>query len=223
MDAPSSVTDPAQQPQQQRPTRILIADDHAVVREGLASLIGRRPNLVVVGQASNGHEALKMFRVHQPDITLMDLRMPECDGITSIQAIRREFPNARIIVLTTYEGDEDIYRALHAGAKGYLLKDAGRETLMEAIRSVQEGRTYLPPEVGAKLAERVGASELTPREQEVLRLVAVGMTNQQIGSALRIVEGTVKIHVNSLLGKLGAADRTQAVMIALRRGILHLE
>lgn len=205
------------------PIRIVIADDHPVVREGLAAMIDRRPDMTVVGEAGNGQEAIDLFRALRPDITLMDLRMPERDGVDAITAIRDEYPTARIIVLTTFDGDEDIYRGLRAGAKGYLLKDAGRDSLLEAIRAVHAGQTRIPSDVAAKLAERMGAPELSPREREVLHRMVLGNSNAEIGAALSITEGTVKAHVNNILTKLDVNDRTQAVTTALRRGIVHLE
>ncbi len=203
--------------------RILLADDHPVVREGLAALIERQQDMTVVGEASNGAEAVDLFERHQPDVTLMDLRMPGVDGVEAITRIREAFPGARVIVLTTYQGDEDIYRGLRAGAKGYLLKDAGRQELLEAIRAVHAGQTRIPPDVASKLVERMGGRELSAREVEVLRLMAQGKSNQEIAAALFITEGTVKAHVNNILGKLGVSDRTQAVTTALRRGIVRLE
>nr|CAA9281180.1 Two-component transcriptional response regulator, LuxR family [uncultured Armatimonadetes bacterium] len=207
----------------ENPIRILITDDHPVVREGLAAMIERRPDMTVVGEAGNGLEAVERFRSCQPDVALMDLRMPEMDGVEAITAIRREFPAARIIVLTTFDGDEDIYRGLRAGARGYLLKDAGREGLLEAIRAVHAGQSWIPPDVASKLAERVTGPDLTAREMDVLSLLAQGRSNQAIAALLFISEATVKTHVNSILTKLGVADRTQAVTTALRRGIVHLE
>lgn len=207
----------------QNPIRILIVDDHPVVRQGLAAMIDREPDMAVVGQICNGREAVAAFRQHQPDVTLMDLRMPEMDGVAAITAICKEFENCRIIVLTTYDGDEDIYRGLKAGAKGYLLKDAEPDELLAAIRVVNAGQKYIPASVGAKLAERVGILQLSPRELEVIRLMATGKTNQEIGAVLQISEGTVKYHVNNILSKLGVSDRIQAVITALKRGIISLE
>ncbi|KAB8329898.1 response regulator transcription factor [Scytonema tolypothrichoides VB-61278] len=207
----------------QNPIQILIVDDHPVVRQGLAAMIDREPDMAVVGQVSNGNEAIATFRQHQPDVTLMDLRMPEMDGVAAITAICNEFENSRIIVLTTYDGDEDIYRGLKAGAKGYLLKDAEPDELLAAIRVVNTGQKYIPASVGAKLAERVSILQLSGRELEVIRLMATGKTNQEIGAVLQISEGTVKYHVNNILGKLGVSDRIQAVITALKRGIVSLE
>lgn len=205
------------------PIRLLIADDHPVVREGLAAMLNRRADLMVVGEASNGREAIDVYRRERPDVTLMDLRMPEMGGVEAISALRSEFPQARFIVLTTYEGDEDIARALKAGAQAYLLKDTPRDELLDAIRAVHAGGKRIAPEMAAKLADRLTTPELTERELEVLKLIVAGQSNKEIGAALSITEGTVKVHVNNLLGKLGVSDRTQAVTEALRRGIVHLD
>lgn len=207
---------------QSKVIRVLIADDHPVVRQGLAAMIEHEPDMTVVGQASDGREAVDIFRQLRPDVTLMDLRMPDMGGVAAITAICGEFDDARIIVLTTYDGDEDIYRGLRTGAKGYLLKDAEPEKLLEAIRAVNRGQKYIPPTVGAKLAERMGNPQLSERELEVLRLMATGKSNQEISAALCITEGTVKFHVNNILSKLGVKDRTQAVIAALKRGIASL-
>ena len=207
----------------QAPIRVLLADDHPVVREGLAAMISRQPGLAVVGEAATGQQALELFRREAPDVTLMDLRMPGMSGVEAIAAIRQESPTARIVVFTTYDGDEDIVRALRAGAKAYLLKDTPRDELLETIRAIHAGQTRLPPSVSAKLAERVASgAELTDRELEVLGLIAAGKSNKEIGAALNITEGTVKAHVNNILGKLGVSDRTHAVITALRRGIVQL-
>ncbi|MBF2004941.1 response regulator [Chlorogloeopsis fritschii PCC 9212] len=202
--------------------RILIADDYPVVRRGLEAIIEFEQDMSIVGQARNGRELLEAFRQLQPDVTLMDLRMPEIGGVEAICAIKAEFENARIIVLTSYDGDEDIYRGLQAGAKGYLLKGAEPDELLEAIRVVHNGQKYIPPVVGAKLLERMGTPELSQRELQVLQLIANGKSNQEIATALSIAEGTVKFHVNNILGKLGVSDRTQAVIVALKRGIVIL-
>lgn len=209
---------------QENPIRILIADDHPVVRAGLAAILEIDPkaNITVVGQANNGKEAVEMFAQLQPDIALIDLRMPEMDGVAAIKAIREQFLHARLIVLTTYDSDEDIYRGLQAGAKGYLLKDVPREELLACIRAVHLGRSFIPPEVGAKLAERMSCPELSKREQEVLEIMARGMSNGEIAATLHISEGTVKTHINNILNKLNVNDRTQAVIVALKRGIVGL-
>lgn len=204
---------------QDRPIRLLIADDHPVVRQGLTTILDRESDMTVIGQAGNGREAVNMFRQQQPDVTLMDLRMPEMDGVDAIKAICAEFDSAAIVVLTTFDGDEDIYRGLQAGAKGYLLKDAGAEELLAAIRTVARGQKYIPPAVGAKLAERMSNPELSDRELEVLALMAKGKSNKEISAMLHISENTVKFHVNNILSKLEVSDRIQAVLVALKRGI----
>jgi two-component system NarL family response regulator len=202
--------------------RVLIVDDHSIMRQGLATIINRDPEMTVIAQAEDGQQAIALFSEHQPDITLMDLRMPQMGGVEAITAICTQFKPARIIVLTTYDGDEDIYRGLQAGAKGYLLKDAKANELLNAIRMVNRGQQYIPPEVGAKLVQRMSNPELSERELEVLRLMAQGMSNSDIATALTIGESTVKSHVNRILSKLGVSDRTQAVIIAVKRGIVSL-
>ena len=202
--------------------RVLIVDDHAIVQQGLAAMIGNEPDMMVVGQAGDGQEAIDQYRQLQPDVTLMDLRMPQVGGVEATMAIRAEFAHARIIILTTYDGDEDIYRGLRAGAKGYLLKDAEPDELLNAIHIVYSGQQYIPPHVGAKLAQRMNNSELSERELAVLRLMVQGMNNVDIATALKISESTVKSHVNRLLRKLGVSDRTQAVIIAIKRGLVNL-
>ena len=208
--------------QKTNPIRVLIADDHPVVREGLVALINRRPDMTVVAEASNGRELVAEFLLHRPDVTLVDLRMPEMDGADALVAIRERAPSARVIVLTTYDDDEDIQRSLRAGAKAYLLKDAPREELLACIKAVHEGRTFIPPAIATKLAETIGAPPLTAREIEVLKLVSDGKSNREIAALLFITEGTVKSHLRALIGKLDASDRTQAVTIALKRGLLRL-
>ena len=202
--------------------RVLVVDDHPVVRQGLIGMLEEAPDIVIVGQGRNGHEALSVFQQQQPDVTLMDLRMPEMGGVQAITVICNEFPNARIIVLTTYDTDEEIYRGLRAGAKGYLLKDSEPEELLTAIRTVTRGQRYIPPNVAAKLVQRMTAPGLSDRELEVLQLVGQGMSNQEISTALNISESTVKTHVNRILSKLDVKDRTQAAIIALKRGITSL-
>lgn len=202
--------------------RVLIVDDHSIVRQGLATIINRDPEMTVIAQAEDGQQAIDYFREYQPDITLMDLRMPVRGGVEAITAICAEFKHARIVVLTTYDGDEDIYSGLQAGAKGYLLKDAKPNELLNAIRIVNRGQQYIPPEVGAKLVQRMSNPELSERELEVLRLMAQGMSNLDIATALTIGESTVKSHVNRILSKLGVNDRTQAVIVAVKRGIVNL-
>ncbi len=202
--------------------RVLIADDHAIFRQGLATIISRDPDMVVIAQAENGQQAIDLFREHQPDVTLMDLRMPEVEGVEAITAIRAEFKPARIIVLTTYDSDEDIYRGLQAGAKGYLLKETEPDELLNAIRAIHRGQQYIPPDVGAKLVQRLSNPVLSERELAVLRAMAQGMSNAEIAAALSIGEGTVKSHVNRILSKLDVNDRTQAVIVAVKRGIVNL-
>jgi two-component system, NarL family, response regulator len=202
--------------------RILIADDHSVVREGLVSLVKRKSDMVVVAEAGNGREAVELWKEHRPDVTLLDLRMPELDGVGAIEEIRELDENAQIVVLTTYDGDEDIYRAIKAGAKAYLLKDTARDALVETVRRVHAGETYLPPQLAAKLAERVSGQALSPREIEVLQRMAVGKSNKEIGSELFISEGTVKTHIKSIFSKLDVVSRTEAVAIATRRGLIQL-
>ncbi|MBW4471526.1 MAG: response regulator transcription factor [Stenomitos rutilans HA7619-LM2] len=202
--------------------RVLIADDHPIVRNGMMLLIKYEPGMETVAEASNGLEAVQLFRQHQPDVTLMDLRMPELSGVQAISTIRDEFPHAVIIVLTTYDGDEEIYQGLQAGAKGYLLKDAPLDQVLEAIRIVHVGQNYIPPEVGAKLVERMSRPQLSDRERDVLGLMVKGKANQDIANSLYISEGTVKFHISSILRKLQVSDRTQAVLIALKRGITRL-
>ena len=199
---------------------MLAVDDHPVLREGIAALIGSEEDMELVGEASNGREALDLFRKYQPDITLMDLRMPEMNGIDAVGAIRGEFPDARIIVLTTHPGDVQVSRALKAGARGYLLKGMLRKELSETIRAVHAGHKRLSSEAAAEIAEHAIDDALTPREIDVLRLVAAGNANKEIGAQLLLTEVTVKTHVKNILAKLGANDRTHAVTIALKRGFL---
>jgi DNA-binding NarL/FixJ family response regulator len=202
--------------------RILIADDHSVVREGLASLIKRKSDMAVVAEASNGREAVDRWKEHRPNVTLLDLRMPELDGVGAIKEIREIDPNAHILVLTTFDGDEDIYRAIKAGAKGYLLKDTAREALMDSIRRVNAGETCIPATLAAKLADRVSGEALSAREIEVLQRIAAGKSNKEIGAELFISEGTVKTHVKSIFSKLDVVSRTEAVATATRRGLIQL-
>jgi DNA-binding NarL/FixJ family response regulator len=203
--------------------RILIVEDHNVVRQGLTALLKVVDGLDVVGEAADGVEAIAQFRKHQPDVTLIDLRLPRMSGVDVIHRIRMETPQARFIVLTTYDGDEDIYRALKAGAKAYLLKGMTSEDLIATIRTVREGKSHIPPAIAEKLAERMGAEELTPREFDVLEQIVHGKSNKEIATELDVSEATVKTHINSLLGKLGVTDRTQAATAAIQRGIVPLE
>jgi len=203
--------------------RIIVIDDQAVVRQGFVSLINTVADMEVIAEGTNGQQAIELYRQHRPDIMLIDLRMPVLSGVEAISAIRREFPSARMIVLTTYDGDEDIYRSLQAGALGYLLKDVFFEELEEAIRKVHAGSRRIPAAVAERLAERMSGSELTSRELEVLQQIVAGKSNKEIGTHLNISEATVKSHINNILSKLGVTDRTQAATTALQRGIVHLK
>jgi len=202
--------------------RILVVDDHALVRQGIAVLVGTQPDMTLVAEASNGREAIQQFRTHHPDVTLMDLQMPEMNGFDAIVAIRGEFPDAKIIVLTTYKGDVQILRSLKAGAQGYLLKNTFHKELVETIRAVHAGRKALSPEASYEIAEHATDDALTPAEISVLRLIAIGNANKQIADQLKITEETVKSRVKSILSKLGANDRTHAAMIGMKRGIIEL-
>jgi two-component system NarL family response regulator len=202
--------------------RLMIVDDHAVVREGLVAIINRQDDMTVVGEASNGREAVEKWQALQPDIVLMDLRMPEKPGLTAIEEIRAIDDEALIIVLTTYDSDEDVYRAMRAGAKAYVLKDAHRDELLDCVRTVWRGKTFVSPKVAAKLANRLSEQELTHRECEILALLGAGRSNKLIANALGITEGTVKTPVKNILEKLDATSRTEAVAMAARRGLIHL-
>jgi len=202
--------------------RIFSVDDHPLLREGLAAIINNQSDMQILAQAATGSEAIQMFRQHQPDVTLMDLRLPDMSGIDALIAIRSEFPEARIIMLTTFEGDVDIRRALEAGARGYMLKSMPPKDLVDVIRKVHKGRKHIPAEVAAHLAEFFGDDALTEREIDVLRHIAGGNRNRDIGERLFISEETVKVHVKHIMEKLAASDRTQAVAIAVRRGIIQL-
>lgn len=203
--------------------RIAVVDDQAVVRQGFVSLINTVADMEVIAEATNGQQAVELYREHKPDVMLIDLRMPVLSGVEAIATIRKEFPGARIIVLTTYDGDEDIYRSLQAGAQGYLLKDVFFEDLEEAIRKVHAGSKRIPSAVAERLAERMSGSDLTSRELEVLQQIVAGKSNKEIGTQLNISEATVKSHINNILSKLGVSDRTQAATTALQRGIVHLK
>lgn len=202
--------------------KIMVVDDHYLVRMGLASIIAVEPDMTVCAEASSGEQAQALFRMHRPDVTLMDLRLPGMSGAETINAIRREAPEARFVMLSTYVCDEEIYGALQAGAMAYLVKSVQRDELTTAIRKAAAGQRHIPPEVAARLADRVAGSQLSSREIEVLRLLVSGRRNREVANALDITEGTVKLHVSSILGKLGAEDRTEAVTIALQRGIVQL-
>ena len=202
--------------------RVLCVDDHPLIRKGIASILANETDIRLVAEAANGREAIGVFRELRPDVTLMDLRMPELDGIAATQLIRSEFPDARIIALTSYEGDQDIYRALEAGVRGYLLKETVHSDVLHAIRTVHAGKRLMPPDVAGRLSEYFPRVALTRRETEVLGLVANGLGNREIADRLGTATGTIKIHVQNILDKLSASDRTQAVTIAIQRGILHL-
>ncbi len=202
--------------------RILSVDDHPLMREGIAAVIRNEPDMLLIGEAASGHEAIQSFREHRPDVTLMDLRLPDIGGIDAMIAIRTEWPNARVIMLTTFEGDAEIHRALNAGAQGYMLKSMPRKQLVEMIRRVHAGRRYIPPEVAGHLAEHLGEEALSKREIEVLQKIAGGNRNSDIATLLFISEETVKGHIKHIMEKLGASDRTEAVAIGIRRGIIQI-
>ena len=202
--------------------RILTVDDHPLLRKGIAALVNAEPDMKLIAEAANGEEAIEAFRSHRPDVTLMDLQMPTVDGLEAIDRIREEFPNARIIVLTTYTGDIQVLRALRAGARGYILKGHVHKELLETIRAVHAGQKRIPPDIAAELADHATDDELTQREIDVLRLIGGGNANKQIADQLSIGEATVKSHVTNILSKLGANDRSHAVTIGLKRGIFEL-
>jgi DNA-binding NarL/FixJ family response regulator len=203
--------------------RILTVDDHPLLRKGIAALVNAEGDMKLVAEASNGEEAIEAFRAHRPDVTLMDIQMPTVDGLEAIDRIREEFPNARIIVLTTYTGDVQVLRALRAGARAYILKGHVHKELLETIRAVHAGQKRIPPDIAAELAEHATDDELTEREIDVLRLIGAGNGNKQIADQLAIGEATVKSHVTNILSKLGANDRSHAVTIGLKRGIIELD
>jgi len=204
------------------PLRILIVDDHPLVRQGINSIVTSEPGMSVIAEASTGHEGIEMFRSHKPDVTLMDLRLPDMSGIDAITAIRMEFRDARIVILTTFEGDVEVRRALKAGASGYVLKSMRRKELVEMIRRVADGRKFVDAEIAVQMSSHLGDEMLTEREIEVLQRIPAGLRNRDIADQLFISEETVKVHVRHILEKLGASDRTQAVTIALRRGIIRI-
>jgi DNA-binding NarL/FixJ family response regulator len=210
------------QPHQSAQIRVLCVDDHPLVRKGIASILANELDITLVGEADNGRDAVRLFRELRPDVVLMDLRMRELDGIETTKAIQAEFSDARIIALTSYDGDQDIYRALEAGVRGYLLKETAHADVVQAIRTVHAGKRLMPPGVAERLSEYFPQIALTLRETEVLELVAKGLGNKEIADQLGTASGTVKMHVQNLLDKLGASDRTHAVTIAIRRGILHI-
>jgi len=205
------------------PIRLLVVEDHHIVRQGIVSLLQSVPGMEVVAEAPDGRIGVALFRKHEPDVVVMDLRMPAMTGTQAIEEICRDFPHAKIIVLSTFDGDEDVYRALHAGARGYLLKGMLGDELIEAIRAVHAGRSSLCPAVAQQLAYRMAAPELTRRELDVLEAIVTGKSNRDIAACLAISEATVKTHINSLLGKLDVSDRTQAAITALQRGLVHME
>ena len=206
-----------------KPIRVLTVDDHALLRKGIRTLLGAESDMQLVGEASTGREAIEAFRIHQPDVTLMDLQMPDMNGVEAIIAIRGEFPEARIIVLSTYSGDVQVVRAMRAGARAYLLKGNVNRELLATIRAVHSGEKRIPIEIAADLAEHTGEDDLSEREVQVLRLIAAGNANKEIAAQLDLAEDTVKKHVTNILSKLGANDRTHAVTIGLKRGIIELQ
>jgi DNA-binding NarL/FixJ family response regulator len=214
--------EPMMQPQSTKMIRLLVADDHPIVSQGLIAILNDQPDMRVVAEASNGRQAIEQFRLHQPDVAILDLQMPEVGGVEAIGTIRAEFPEAAIIMFSIYETDEDIYQGLRAGAKAYLLKDTPCLEILEVIRAVSEGQRYVPTEIGTKLAARMERQRLSDREYQVLCLMAKGKNNKAIATELNITENTVKFHVTNVMIKLGASDRTHAVVNGLQQGIIKL-
>jgi two-component system, NarL family, response regulator len=206
-----------------KPIRVMIVEDHFVVRVGLAAIINSQADMVTIAEAGNGRLAVELFEQHQPDVTLMDLRIPGLNGLEAISAIKDKFQRARIIVLSTYGGDEDIFRAFQSGARAYFLKDVKGPDLIKAIRAVHAGQRVLPPEIASRLADRIPRSELSPRELEILKLISKGMSNKEIAHLLSISDGTVRVHASNIFAKLGCSDRAQAVSEAFQRGIIYLD
>lgn len=204
------------------PTRILLVDDHPIVRAGLAAIISSQPDMEIVAQTGSGREALDLYAEKQPDVTLMDLKLPGMSGVEAIRLLRQRQADVKVLVLTTYEGDEDIYQALMAGAAAYIIKGMSHDLLLQGIRQVQQGKVYLPAEISRAVAQRSTKEDLSARERQVLTLLARGCSNRSIAQELGVTEGTVKCHVSVILSRLGVEDRTQAVLIALRRGFVHL-
>ena len=205
-----------------RTIRVLVADDHALMRGGVVAVLGEAPGLSVVAEAADGAEAVALYARHRPDVALIDLKMPALDGASVVEQVRARYPDARLVILTTYDADDDVERALRAGAKAYLLKDVDPGELVACVRAVDAGRSWVSPAIAAKLAERLTRVELTPREMGVLRELATGKSNREIAAALGIVEGTVKLHVTRLYEKLGVSSRTEALAVAVRRGLVRL-
>jgi len=205
-----------------KPIRVMVADDHQIVRQGLVGMCQMAPDITLVAEAENGRQAVEEFRKNRPDVTLMDLRMPVMDGVDAIRILRAEFPNSRFIVLSTYDGDENIFRAMNAGAHSYLLKNVTCQQLLDTIRKVHAGLFCLPDEIAAQLEHRRQAMALTPRELKILQLIVHGKSNKEIATELKITEGTVKWYITGILPKLGVRDRKQAIAVAIERGIVHL-
>jgi len=207
---------------QTKKIRILLVDDHIVLRMGLTTATNGEPDMEVVADADNGPEAIRAYRTHRPDVVVLDLRMPGLNGVDTIRTLRDEFREARVLVFSNYASGDEVYQALRAGASGFVVKDMALSRLLDAIRKIHLGEQYIPPEIAMQMSERV-VSQLSPRELEVLRFVAKGLSNKEIGSALHVVEGTIKIHLTNILAKLGVSDRTQAILAAVKRGIIQIE